>query len=145
MAEGTTRRRRRSSKSGSASKRVRSSASAKSDDKSGKTDDIHSHVPAGLAGAFVESKLHEKKLREAGLEPPADFEGDMPELPEDIDAVDHSELSNLMLRFQNALATSTWQAAMAYIANDIYEEITEYLENRSILHSDQSNDAKRRA
>lgn len=107
--------------------------------------DIESLVPAGLKGAHVRSKLHEKALREAGLAAPDDFEGEIPELPDDIDAVDHSELSNIMLRYQAALSTATWQASMAYIASDIYEEISDYLEQRALLDSDQSNDTKRRA
>lgn len=113
--------------------------------KSDSSDDISDLVPQGLAGAFVSSKLHEKKLRQAGLMPPSDFDEEMPELPADIDAVDHSELSNLILSFQRALSTATWQASMAYIAADIYDEISEYLENRALLHSEQSNDSKRRA
>lgn len=128
--------------------RVRSAASSSSSSKRQTSDDnvdIEKLVPSGLAGAFVNSKLHEKKVRQAGLKPPSDFEGEMPELPEDIDAVDHSQLSNLMMAFQNALSTATWQAAMAYIEADIYEEIAEYLENRAILATEQSNDAKRKA
>jgi len=128
--------------------RVRKAASSSSSSKrQDKTDDIDINelVPEGLHGAFVHSKLHEKNVRQAGLTPPSDFEGDMPELPEDIDAVDHSELSNLMIQFQNALSTCTWQAAMGYIEADIYEEIAEYLENKAILRTTQSNDAKRKA
>lgn len=102
-------------------------------------------MPRGLQGAYVQSKLHEKSVRQAGLAPPPDFDGDMPELPSDIDAVDHSDLSNLILAFQNALSTATWQASMAYIEADIYEEISEYLEYRAILNTDQSNAEKRKA
>jgi len=122
--------------------RVRKFGSSSS---SAKSDDIESLIPRGLAGAFVNSKLHEKKLREAGLSAPDEFEGEMPELPDDIDKTDHSELSNMILAFQSALSTATWQAAKAYIAHDIYDEIGEYLENRALLGSDQSNDAKRKA
>lgn len=121
------------------------SASSTSTPKSDKTDDIKELVPKGLSGAFVNSKLHEKKVRQAGLEPPSDFEGEMPELPDDIDAVDHSQLSNLMMSFQNALSTALWQASMAYIEADIYEEIHEYLENKALLNTEQSNDTKRKA
>lgn len=132
-------------------KRVRSTKAAPSASSSKrrnvKTDDtdIEELVPHGLRGAFVQSKLHEKNVRQAGLEPPTDFEGEMPELPEDIDAVDHSQLSNLMMSFQNALSTATWQAAMHYIEADIFEEIYEYLENKVILDSEQSNESKRKA
>lgn len=109
-------------------------------------DEIADLVPKGLAGAFVQSKLHEQKLREAGLREPTDpFEGDMPDLPDDIGAVDHDELSQLMLDMQRAYSTAAWRASKAYIANDVLEEIADYLENRALLESEQSNDAKRRA
>jgi hypothetical protein len=124
------------------STKAASSSSRRQDDS---TENVHELVPRGLAGAFVSSKLHEKSVRQAGLKPPSDFEGEMPELPADIDAVDHSDLSNLIMEFQNALSTSLWQASMAYIEADIYEEIYEYLENKAILNSEQSNDAKRKA
>lgn len=143
MTEAKTRRRRAAR--GSAEKPTLKSFSAKKETTTDTDDDVSSLVPRGLAGAFVNSKLHEKKLRQAGLSPPSDFEEEMPELPADIDAVDHSELSNLILSFQRALSTSTWQASMAYIAADIYGEIAEYLENRALLESQQSNDSKRRA
>ena len=123
--------------------RVRKFGSSSSSAKGDKHDD--DDLPSGIAKAFVQSKLHEQKLRQAGLTPPEDFEGDMPELPDDVDAVDHSKLSNRMVAFQNALATATWQATMAYIEHDIAEEIKDYLENRALLASQQSNDSKRRA
>jgi hypothetical protein len=138
----------RSSASGRSRKTaLKSFSGAKSKPDKGNTGDIDvtDLVPKGLAHAFVSSKLHEKKVREAGLTPPSDFEGEMPELPDDIDAVDHSELSNLILSFQNALSTATWQASMKYIEADIYEEIAEYLENRALLSSTESNDTKRKA
>lgn len=142
MSEVKTRRRRAAG--GSAKKPALKSFSAKKQD-TDIDDDVSSLVPKGLAGAFVSSKLHEKKLRQAGLTPPADFDEEMPELPADIDAVDHSQLSNIILSFQRALSTSTWQASMAYIAADIFGEIAEYLENRALIESEQSNDTKRRA
>jgi hypothetical protein len=120
-------------------------AKSKSSKDDSTDDDIRDLVPKGLAGAYVSSKLHEKKVREAGLTPPGDFKGEMPELPDDIDAVDHSVLSNLIMSFQNALSTATWQASMRYIEHDIYEEIAEYLENRALLSSTESNDTKRKA
>jgi hypothetical protein len=98
-----------------------------------------------LADAAIKSSEHSAALRKAGLGAPLDFEGDMPELPEDIDAVDHSQLSNLMHAFQNALSTATWQASTAYIEADMFEEIADYLENRALLASDQTNDTKRKA
>lgn len=125
---------------------ARPASSASPDRKPDTSDDLdESMVPRGLSKAFVSSKLNEKKLRQAGLTPPSDFQGDMPELPSDIDAVDHSQLSNTIMAFQNALSTATWKASMAYIANDIYTEIAEYLENKALLSSEQSNDSKRRA
>lgn len=98
-----------------------------------------------LADAAVKSSEHHALLRKAGLGAPPDFEGDMPELPGDIDAVDHSQLSNLMHSFQNALSTCAWQASMAYIEADMFEEIADFLENRALLSSDQTNDTKRKA
>ena len=98
-----------------------------------------------LADAAIKSSEHTAALRKAGLGAPPDFEGDMPELPADIDAVDHSQLSNLMHAFQNALSTATWQASTAYIEADMFEEIADYLENRALLASDQTNDTKRKA
>lgn len=138
-------------------RRVRKSATPRSKSSAGtpaskaqrtsrvKTDDIDSLVPKGLSGAFVKSKLREETVRKAGLKEPSDFEGEMPELPDDIDAVDHSDLSNLLLGFQSALATATWQASKAYIESDIAEEVYEYLRNNALLETNQSNDLKRRA
>jgi hypothetical protein len=132
-----------------APKKGRAKKSSKKAKSTGERDysdeEVQAMVPSGLAHAFVSSVLHEEALRKAGLEPPSDFEGDMPQLPEDIASVDHSELSNLMLEFQNALATATWQASMAYIEADISEEIAEYLENRGLLESDESTETKRKA
>lgn len=123
-----------------------SSVRNKTVDKSDLTEDeIKEIVPRGLTRAFVDSKLRDKRVREAGLTPPSDFTDDMPELPKDIAAVDHNELSQLMIDFQNAFSTATWRASMAYIAHDIYDEISEYLENRALLESSESNDTKRKA
>lgn len=145
----TTRRKRRGTKPGNLQKFGGSPASRRRDrdkDTSDKTDDLDGLVPSGLRGAFVHSKLHEKTIREAGLAEPTDpFEGDMPDLPDDIGAVDHDQLSQLMLDFQRAYSTAQWRASKAYIASDIYDEIADYLENRAVLDSDQSNDSKRKA
>lgn len=141
-ASGRKTRTRPSAKKGGGLGKVKAAAGSTPPDN---TDNIEATVPSGLAGAYVNSKLHEQKLRTAGLSEPRDFEGEVPELPGDIAAVDHDELSNLIMRFQNALSTATWQASKAYIASDIYEEIADYLENRAILGSTETNDAKRRA
>lgn len=110
------------------------------------TDDIDQLVPKGLSAAFVKSKLHEKKLREAGLSEPTDpFDGDMPDLPSDIGQTDHEELSQLMMDMQRAYSTAQWRASKAYIESDIFEEIGDYLENKALLGSKESNDGKRRA
>lgn len=142
-----TRTKRRAKKPGSLRSFAGSSASRRGkEEKDNTADDLSDILPRGLSKAFVQSKLHEKKLREAGLAEPTDpFDGDMPDLPEDIGQTDHDELSQLMLDLQRAYSTAQWRASKAYIESDIYEEIADYLENRALLESEQSNDGKRRA
>lgn len=108
-------------------------------------DDLKALVPKGMAATFVKSKLHDKSLAVAGLGEPSDWDGDMPELPNDIAGTDHGTLSNLLAQFTNAMSSSLWAASKAYIEADAYEEIAEYLRNQALLHSNESNDTKRRA
>lgn len=107
--------------------------------------DLRELVPAGIEAAFVKSKLHDKSLGIAGLGAPADWAGDMPEIPSDIGTIDHAQMSNLLGDLANALSTALWQASKAYIEADAYGEIVEYLEDIAMLDSDQSNEAKRKA
>src|SRR4051812_19698033 len=72
-------------------------------------------VPGGLATAFVNARLHDKALSLAGLGAPSDWDGEMPELPDDIATEDHDSLSNLLGQFASCLSTSTWHATKAYI------------------------------
>lgn len=102
-------------------------------------------VPEGLEGAFVKSRLHAAALEVAGLGEPSDWEGDMPELPNDIATMDHDSLSDLHAQFTNAYSTAIWYASKAYVEADAWQDIEEYLESRSLLDSNQSNDTKRRA
>lgn len=102
-------------------------------------------VPGTLAKSFVRSKLHEKELAIAGLAPPSDWDGDMPELPNDIASEDHGTLANLMVDFVNALSTATWHASMHYIEHSAYEQIVDYLTNLAVLEADASNEQKRTA
>jgi hypothetical protein len=118
---------------------------AKAADFDASDDEIKKMLPSSLSRAFVESKLHEKHVKQAGLTPPGDYEPDMPQLPEDVGSTTHDELSNLLLQHQSALSTASWRASMFYIEADMMEEIADYLEARAILASDESNDAKRRA
>ena len=53
-------------------------------------------VPGGLATAFVNARMHDRALALAGLGEPSDWDGEMPELPEDIASEDHDSLSNLL-------------------------------------------------
>jgi hypothetical protein len=69
----------------------------------------------------------------------------MPDLPRDIAAFDHSQMSALLGDFANALSTSLWQASKAYIEADAYDQIAEYLEDVSTLDADESNEQKRKA
>jgi hypothetical protein len=102
-------------------------------------------VPAGLGSTFVKSKLHQAALEIAGLGEPQDWDGDMPELPNDVAALDHDDLSDLLAQFTNAMSTALWQASRHYVEADAYEEIYEYLRNQALLSSEESNDTKRRA
>lgn len=114
--------------------------------KDDKTDDeILELLPEGLGRVFIESKLHEKHIKQAGLQTPDDFEGAMPQLPEDVAAVSHNELSNLLCDFQNAHATATWQTSMWHIEYDTMEELADYTESKALLRSNQSNEGKRKA
>jgi hypothetical protein len=108
-------------------------------------DDLLKLVPGGLVASFVKQKLHDAALEVAGLAAPSDWEGDMPEVPDDIASVDHSELSNLLAQFVNCQSTALWHASTAYIEAGYYDEIAEYLENVSLVNSEQSNDTKRKA
>lgn len=102
-------------------------------------------VPGALAASFVRSKLHEKELEIAGLSAPSDWEGEMPELPSDIAAEDHSSLANLMADFVNALSTATWHQSKSYIEHHAYEQIAEYLLSIALLGANESNEQKRTA
>jgi hypothetical protein len=108
-------------------------------------DTLLSLVPGGLASNFVNARLHDKALSVAGLQPPADWDGDMPELPRDIAKEDHDTLSNLMAQFASALSTAIWHAAKAYIEHGFYSQIVDYLEAVAILESTQSSEQKRKA
>jgi hypothetical protein len=121
----------------------RSAAKGKGDDIN--EDELLKLVPPGLAAAYVNSKLHDKQLTLAGLGAPKDWEGEMPEVPEDIATEDHDSLSNLLAAFSNALSTALWQASMAYIEAEFFSDIAEYLENVAIVDSTESNDTKRKA
>lgn len=108
-------------------------------------DDLKGLIPAGLTSTFVKSKLHDSALSVAGLGAPLDWEGDMPDLPNDISTLDHDELSDLLAQFTNAHSSSLWQAAKHYIEADAYEEIADFLRNQALLASEESNDTKRKA
>jgi hypothetical protein len=108
-------------------------------------DAIKALVPGGLASSFVKSKLHDKALAIAGLGEPSDWDGDMPELPNDIAGEDHDTLSNLHAQFTNAYSTSIWYASRYYVEADAYEEIAEYLEDVALLDANESNEGKRKA
>ena len=136
---------RRITRSKVASSKSEGAASRRSQPKKGSEEALLQMVPKGLVEAFVTQKLHEKQLDLAGLAPPDDWEGDMPDIPDDVAAVDHNELSNLLGRFANAYSTALWQASTNYIEHGFYEEIAEYLEQDALLNADESNDTKRRA
>lgn len=107
--------------------------------------DLKGLVPKGIAESFVKSKLHDKDLAVAGLGEPLDWEGGMPELPNDIAGLDHDALSDLHAQFTNAHSTSIWAASKHYVEADAYEEIADYLRNIALLDSKESNDTKRKA
>lgn len=102
-------------------------------------------VPGGLATAFVNARMHDRALALAGLGEPSDWDGEMPELPEDIAAEDHDTLSNLLGRFASCLSTATWHAAKAYILHGFYKQVGDYLEDVAVLESEQSSEQKRKA
>ena len=108
-------------------------------------DELMELVPAGLVHSFVTQKLHEKRLGVAGLAAPGDWEGDMPEIPDDMAGSDHDELSNLLGEFVNAFSTATWYASRSYIESGFYDDIVDYLENVALLESTETNDTKRKA
>lgn len=108
-------------------------------------DDLKALVPGGIITSFVDSKLHDKAVAVAGLGEPSDWDGEMPELPNDIATLDHDGLSNLHAQFTNAYSTSIWYASKNYVEADAYEEIKEYLENVALGNSEQSNETKRKA
>jgi hypothetical protein len=109
--------------------------------------EIQAMLPVGLGKMFVGSRLERAKeeLAEVGLSAPDLYEGEMPELPNDIASTDHGELSNLLAQFQNAHSTARWQQSLWYIVADAFEEIADYLENVALNDSEQSNDTKRKA
>jgi hypothetical protein len=102
-------------------------------------------VPAGLATAFVNARMHDRELAVAGLGEPSDWDGAMPELPRDIAAEDHDSLSNLMRDFAVCLSTATWHAAKARIDRIFFDQVVEYVESVAILESQESSEAKRKA
>lgn len=108
---------------------------------------IEEMLPTALARVFVGSKIESMKeeIERLGLKAPSEYEGDMPELPDEIADLSHDELSNLLAAFQNALSTATWTASVHYVKHSTFEEIADYLENRAILDSDQSSEQKRKA
>lgn len=121
-------------------------ARSRSRDNGAPTDDtLRKLIPAGLQASFLKSKLHEKSIAIAGLGEPGDWQGDMPELPSDIAAVDHEQMASLLMSLASALSTSLWQASKAYIEADSYDEIAEYLEDVALLDADESNEGKRKA
>ncbi len=110
-------------------------------------EDIKEMLPGGLARTFVQSQLisAEKQLQSHGLVAPQEYDGDFPELPDDIDATDYSELSNIMLALQNAHATATWQQSYHYIWAGTFEEIADYVEAVATTTVDGSNAEQRKA
>jgi hypothetical protein len=108
-------------------------------------DELLALVPGGLATAFVNARMHDRALALAGLGEPSDWDGDMPDLPEDIASEDHDALSNLMGKFASVLSTSIWHASKAYIHHGFYKQVADYLEDVTLLESEQSNEAKRKA
>jgi hypothetical protein len=103
------------------------------------------YVPGGLATAFVNARLHDKALEIAGLGEPGEWDGEMPELPEDIATMDHDALSNLLADFAVCLSTAYWFATKARIERIFYDQIVEYMEAISVLESEESSEQKRKA
>lgn len=112
------------------------------DDQLGELLDL---VPKGLAQAFVKARMHDRALSIAGLGEPSDWDGEMPELPEDIAREDHDSLSNLLRDFAVCLSTATWYAAKARIDRIFLDQVVDYLEAVAILDSKESNESKRKA
>ena len=108
-------------------------------------DDLLSLVPAGLSQSVVNARLHDKRVALSGLQVQDQYEGDWPALPEDIGTVDHNDLSNLLMRFQQAFNVAHWQHTTAVIEAGIYGDVADYLEENAILSSEQSNEQKRKA
>jgi len=108
-------------------------------------NDLKRLVPSGLASSFVRSKLHDKALAVAGLGEPSDWDGAMPDLPNDIAAEDHDTLTDLLAQFTNAYSTCIWFASKSYVEADAYEEIADYLADIALLDSNESNESKRKA
>jgi hypothetical protein len=102
-------------------------------------------VPGGLATAFVNARMHDRALALAGLGEPSDWDGEMPELPEDIASQDHDSLSNLLGDFASCLSTSIWHAAKAYVNHGFYKQVGDYLEDVAVLDSQQSSEQKRKS
>ena len=122
-----------------------SKRAAKKKDQGPSEEELLALVPGGLATAFVNARMHDRALALAGLSEPSDWDGDMPELPEDIAREDHDTLSNLLGDFASCLSTSTWHASKAYIQHGFYKQVGDYLEDVAILESEQSNEQKRKA
>lgn len=107
-------------------------------------DQIKEMLPTPMAKAFVASRMHDASIAKSGLAAPEDWEGKMPELPDDVANTDHDELSQLLIDFQSAYSTAVWHASMNYIDADVYSEIADYLEANAILSSTQTTDVKRK-
>lgn len=108
-------------------------------------DDLKEILPTPLAHVTVEAKLHQGRLRKAGLEQAGEYEGDNPQLPRDIESLDRTQLSNLMLDFQAALSTATALASNASVEYATYNDVADYLEQDALLTVEGSNEAQRRA
>jgi hypothetical protein len=110
-------------------------------------DDIKEMLPSGLSRTFVQSQLisAEKQLQAHGLVAPTEYDGEFPELPEDIDATDYSELSNILLALQNALATTVWQQSYHYIWSGTFDEISQHVEAVALTTVEGANAEQRKA
>lgn len=110
-------------------------------------NEIEEMLPKGLARTFVMSQMRqaESQLVAHGLQAPEDYKGDFPELPDDIDSTDYSELSNILLALQNAHATTTWQKSYHYIWSGTFEEIAEYMEAIALQNVEGPNEPARKA
>jgi hypothetical protein len=110
-------------------------------------DEIVEMIPKGLGRVFVQSSLDnaEKMVAEFGLAAPTSYDGDMPELPDDIAEVDHDQLSQLLVDFQNAHSTAVWQQSNNYVWASTFEEIADYVHATALLDTDESNKEKREA